>query len=147
MTQPYSVEIGSLLPDSRVYGDRGYAFVPPIPDELRGMSVIRTINDDKPSTSSETFLSFDVNLPVRVYVALDSRIVPAPAWLDSWTKTSLTLTTTDPNPQRVLYMREFAAGRVDLGANHSPATPQHYSMYSVLLKPLVTAVRQWMLYE
>ena len=143
----YQLDI--LLPEKPVYVDRTYEFLAPIPEIYQWQNYIVTLNDDKNSTG-DGFLSFEIDNPATVIVALDDRIDPPPAWLAGWEKRTWCLWTTDSNSGRVLYARDFPAGLVTLGANREESMPTGPSMYSVvLISQGMTNVnsKNWMLYE
>jgi hypothetical protein len=110
-----------------VFIDRGYTYSS-IPSAYVGLDVLQTANGDKCSTG-ESFLSFDVDQAVTVYVAYDVRIPSLPGWLQSWTDTGDEIVDTDTT--RHLYRQDFAAGTVTLGGNEGCS----YSMYTVFLGP------------
>jgi hypothetical protein len=116
-----------------VYGDRAYTFATPIPSDLVGQIYIKTNNSDKDSTTLS--LSFNVNQPVTVVVALAGTITTPPKWLQGWTKRTDQLTTTDVNKGRILYEESFNTGKITLGANRDSSMPTGNSMYSVIVLP------------
>ncbi|MDO5149089.1 MAG: glycoside hydrolase family 98 domain-containing protein [Oscillospiraceae bacterium] len=80
---------------SRLFGDRTLV-CESLPDSLAGAEYIRTACDSK--TVLSQLAGFTASKDAAIYVAMDSRVTnPAPSWLDSWTKTSDVITTTDPN--------------------------------------------------
>lgn len=97
-----------------VYTDRSYTFTQ-VPAELAGKKMIKTANNDKINNSS-TYISFTVNKPVTMYLAIDNRITNLPTWYSTWVKTSLTTSINDNNPSGYsFYRKDFAAGMVVLG--------------------------------
>jgi rhamnogalacturonan endolyase len=89
---------------------------------------VLTANDDKAANITPSFV---VSVPVRVYVAYDTRITPIPTWLSSWVNTARVLVDNAP-VQRKLYSRDFDAGStVTLGPNQGG----NNGMYSVVLVP------------
>ena len=77
------------------------------------------------------FITFDVNQPVRVYVARDTRLESdRPLWLKEFKPTDMVIETSDV-PHRV-YERDFPAGEIQLGVNWAMGG----SMYFVLVEPL-----------
>jgi len=123
--EAYVVFPDGLLPNTLPYIDRTYVFTT-IPAPLTSTTYIQTANNDKNSTGS-TFVSFDVNQPVTVYVAHDDRISTKPAWLNSFTPTGGTLITSDTEFD--LYSQTFPAGTINLGGNRESG--KGGSMYSV----------------
>jgi hypothetical protein len=121
----YEVVSNGLAVGEVVYIDRGYTYTS-VPSSLQGATYIKTANDDKNSTGP-SFVTFDVNQSVTVYVAHSVRITPKPSWLTSWTDTSEDLVTSGPNHH--LYKKNFAAGTVVLGGNEG----SYSSMYSIII--------------
>jgi hypothetical protein len=121
------------------YVDRSFT-LGTIPAALQGATFIRTANDDKgASPGSSSFLRFDVDRDVTVYVAHDDRLA-RPAWLGSgWQQTSLSLRDTDPASAGFrVFRRDFARGRVTLGSN-VPRADNSGSMYTVVVTPRSSA--------
>src|SRR5690606_29130771 len=91
--------------------DRRHRIASPVPASVAGDVFIRTAGDDKNAyPGSSNFLSFDVNVPVRVYVAHDNRM-PRPYWLMSgWTDTGQDLWDSDRAMRGLrLFSRDYAA--------------------------------------
>ncbi|MBN1867625.1 hypothetical protein JW916_10065 [Candidatus Sumerlaeota bacterium] len=139
-------EVGILDAAQLVYADRSYTFIEPVPNGLRGQTYIRTLNDEK-DTTTNPFLSFRVYIPVSVGVAFEQRINPAPSWASDWTATSLRLYTDDVVPERIVYYKNFPAGTIVLGPNRDSGMSPDPSMYTVVVIPFVTDARDWMLFE
>jgi hypothetical protein len=127
----YTVQYNALAVGQPVYVDRDYTFSGVA--SLGGSTYIKTANDDKTSTGS-SFLTFDVNQNVRVYVAHDDREFPKPAWLSAFTDTGENLV---GDTTLSLFVKEFAAGTVTLGGNGFGS--DWYSMYSVVVTPVPAA--------
>jgi hypothetical protein len=108
-----------------VYIDRGYTYST-VPTWLQGATYIKTANGDK-NSSAVSFLTFDVNQDVTVYVAYDSRVTTKPSWLESFTDTGDDLVNTDTTFD--LFAKSYPAGTITLGGNYSGAT----SMYTVII--------------
>lgn len=125
---------GLLQTGQKVYADRTYLFANPVPARFRGQAYLRTMNRDK-DLATAGLLSFTVDQPVTVYLALDSRITVLPLWLKGWTRQTDRLMTGDPTPARTLYAHAFAKGRVTLGPNRDAKLPTGRSMYSVIILP------------
>ena len=129
-TLPANYQWSKLFLREKLYIDRDYTFKE-IPPELEGLDVLQTANDDK-TFANDDFISFYVNIPTVVYIAIDTRIVSLPEWLSDWTSTDLIIDTTDT--PRNLYKKSFATGNITLGGNNS-----NTSMYSVIIQdPLGT---------
>jgi hypothetical protein len=128
----YTVVSSGLVVGAQQYVDRTYT-LSAVPSALAGATFIRTANDDKDAApGSASFLSFDVNADVEVFVALDPRLTP-PAWMQTgWTDTGLDLGSTDNAKQFNVYKRAYAAGRVILGSNVD--APKGLGMYTVAVR-------------
>ncbi len=111
----WSVETAGVQNGSVVFGDREYTFTA-IPAVLDGAEWIRTACDSKSYTGDQA--TFIAGADATVYVALDSRLTDAPAWLGEWEKTNEALTDNgNPIVTYQLYKKDFAAGEtVTLGA-------------------------------
>lgn len=131
----YSVNTVGLAPGAVRYIDRSYVFRDPVPAALRGLVYIRTANADKNAALGQSsFLTFDVNVDVNVFVAHDDRI-PRPAWLDAgFTDTGLDLHDSDGvSVAFSVFSARFPAGRITLGSN-AESSHARASMYSVLIE-------------
>ena len=131
----YQVEYNALQVGRLQYTDRDYVFTL-IPPEYEGLTYIRTANDDKGSHGTR-FLVFKTNRSVRVFVAYDSRIANAPAWLATWQPTGETLWTSNLSGGVAydLFQKDFAAGWIELGGVLHASGNRSRSMYSVLILP------------
>ena len=125
-TQPSEYQWDTLTEGKAVYIDRNYAYTK-VPSAYTGAMMLRTANDDKRATG-DSFLSFDVNQPVTVWVAHDMRITDKPSWLSSWTATGENLLTSDATLE--LFRKDFPTGTVTLGGNGGPSVS---SMYTLLV--------------
>ncbi|HTL94990.1 MAG TPA: Ig-like domain-containing protein, partial [Gemmatimonadaceae bacterium] len=116
----YVAKQGGMVVGAKVYTDRTYKTMSPLPTIVQGATYIQTANNDKVAKPASTsFLSFTVDRAVTVYVAHDNRIAP-PKWLTStFTRTSATITNTDFYGQQHLtvFKRDFPQGKVTLGSN------------------------------
>jgi predicted amidohydrolase len=122
--------VDNLSVGSVEYIDRSYTFTS-VPSSVLKQKYIKTANDDKTSTGTN-FLTFDVNQPVKVYVAHDDRYATKPSWLGSFVDTGDDLIAGGGTFS--LYVREYPAGTVSLGGNKTGTV--NYSMYSVVIVPL-----------
>ena len=85
-----------------------------VPDALAGATMIRTHPDDN-RKRGKNFLHFDINLPAKLYVAVDTRI-EAPDWVAfAFAKTGHTIVTSRDNRSFTVYAKDVPAGRVSLG--------------------------------
>ena len=123
----WNYEVDDLYAGRLWYVDRTYTFTNV--GSYEGLKYIRTANVDKTNTSP-TFLSFDVDRDVTVYVAYDDREPNPPGWLDSWTLTP-DIIETDDLGNRVVYSRYFPAGTITLDGNGGSVG---YSMYNPIIK-------------
>ncbi len=125
---------GGMTVGAKVYTDRTYKTMSPLPIVVQGATYIQTANNDKVAKPGSTsFLSFTVDRAVTVYVAHDNRIA-APKWLTStFTKTTATITNTDYYGQQhlTLFKRSFPQGKVTLGSNVDRTG--NCNMYMVIL--------------
>lgn len=121
----YEVVENGLQSGSLAYIDRSYTFKD-VPASLLGATYIKTANDDKGLTGS-SFITFEVNQDVTVYVAHDNRIATKPSWMASFTDTGEDLVTTDTTLS--IFAKDFSAGTVTLGGNEGGGN----SMYSVII--------------
>lgn len=131
----YEIVEEGLDPGDRRYTDRSYTFESPIPSQLDGKPFIQTANDDKDDNPGDaTYLSFDANQDVTVYVVHDDR-ARIPDWMaDSFKDTGMDLQDSDPNSEGFsVYSATFPAGTVTLGSNLA-ADDQGLSMYSVVVR-------------
>lgn len=87
-------EIGQLTEGARFYTDRPYT-ITSVPDFLDGATFIKTANDDKLRTE-DAFLTAFIKEQAIAYVGYDPRASELPDWLSDWTKTDVTIGTTDP---------------------------------------------------
>lgn len=136
----YSVIENGFSEGAISYTDRDYTFID-IPGFLVGATYIMTANEDKFSTDSE-FLSFDVNLPVSVYIGYSVEYPMRPDWLLSEFRRvsgSYNMYNPDPNPNvwhtltKELYLRDYPPGRVILGGNRNPNDSYNGGMYTVII--------------
>ncbi|HEX6965425.1 MAG TPA: hypothetical protein VF166_06470 [Gemmatimonadaceae bacterium] len=130
----YRVGASGFQAGDSAYTDRAYAVTSPVPSALQGLAYIQTANADKDaSAGSSSFLTFDVNQDVVVYVAHDDK-TPNPKWLTSgFTSTGMQVTLTGHDKPYSVFQKSFAKGTVTLGSNDDSAVDQ--SMYIVLVKP------------
>ena len=109
-----------------VYIDRNYAFSN-VPTWLPGTTYIKVADNDKES-STASFITFDVNQDVIVYVAHDNRITTKPSWMESFTNAGDDLVLNDQS--HGIWKKDFTAGTITLGGN---AGGSNSSMYSIII--------------
>ena len=126
----YSLDL--LAPGKLVYADQSYVFGSQVPQDCLYQLYLKGLNADRDLVSSN-FLSFTVNHPVLVVVAVDDRMVGEPAWLKSWQPRTLPLGTNDSHATRRLYQKSFPAGLVTLGSNRDATMATGNSMYTAII--------------
>ena len=140
-------EFGILNPGEPVYTDRDLIFTEPMPDLYRGQTYILTRNQQKAETA-QPFLTFSVFVPVTVALAVDPRLQPLPGWASDWRPRHERLETTDVAPGRLVYIKDFEPGTVELGPNRDVGESNDPSMYSVVILPRIRSrADAWLLYE
>ena len=123
--QTYEIVQNGLQEGVLVYIDRTYTYSS-TPASVQGATYIKTANGDKGSSGS-SFITFDVNKEVNVYVAHDDRITTKPSWMTSFNDTGDDLVTTDTSFS--LFSKDYVAGSVTLGGNEGSGN----SMYAVIV--------------
>jgi polygalacturonase len=120
-----------LQPGEEMYGDRTFT-VASVPAGLAGATWIRTANASK-TVTTDPLVSFTINVPAMVSVAVDTRLGRRP-WMDSsWADTGLQLTDTEGSSTRTfeVYQKAFQAGTVTLGPDADTANSA--SMYTIIV--------------
>ena len=118
-----------------IYGDREFTFTE-LPTELDGAEGILTACDAK-KTDAE-LAEFTAGADLMAYILLDTRVTPAPEWLNDWTKTELTATASN-DVTYVVYSKEIAQGEtVTLGTNGMSGSCVNYT---VLVTAANTTIR------
>ena len=123
-----SYEISKLNEGETFFTDRPYT-VTDVPEFLQGASFIKPPNDDKSLTTGGNFMTVYLKEQAIAYVAYDPRSTQLPAWLSDWTKTDLTIGTTDPgSPFYEVYSKRvpsaiFASYRNQLRIGANLAAP------------------------
>ncbi len=116
--------------DSLLFGDREITAIE-IPKNLIGTEIIRTACDSKMYT--DDLGTFTADSDISVYVAIDSRVSPIPAWLKSWQKTDSGITSTG-DLKFVVYKKDFKSGEnAVLGMNGGSGDNTNYF---ILAKPV-----------
>ncbi len=112
---------------SQIYGDRDFTYTA-LPAELVGAEAIMTACDSKAATGDVA--AFTALQDMTAYVLLDTRVTTTPAWLSSWTKTTLTASASN-DVNYVIYTRDFSAGdTVTLGENGQTASCVNYTFFA-----------------
>ena len=119
----YEVSYYGLAEGEAIYTDRSFVFTD-VPEAFAGMTYIKTANNDKTETQ-DPYITFDINIPATVYVAVDVRA--SPSWLSSWTEEGTMISTDDTDFD--IYSKRFSEGQVAIGGNGCVAC----SMYSIIV--------------
>jgi hypothetical protein len=118
----------NLQPGDLMYGDRTIT-VASVPTALTGAAWIQTANSSKSATENP-LVTFAINTPATVAVAVDTRLGRL-SWMDSsWTDSGLQLTDSEPTPRTFeVFTKTFPAGTVTLGPQADETNDS--SMYTV----------------
>ncbi|MEM1295733.1 MAG: PVC-type heme-binding CxxCH protein [Verrucomicrobiota bacterium] len=130
--------VGTMRIGEPYYIDRDYR-IRGFPDFLSGASMILTSNQDDGS-SGDDFLRFETPLDVSVYVAHDERVQIKPNWLGEFGDSDSVLVADDGTYR--LFVKDFPAGKIELGGNTHDGKPGGKGNYVVVLKarpPATTA--------
>ncbi len=115
----------SLAEGDLLFGDRDVTYTA-IPEALLGAEVVNTPCDAKAATDNQAIVTAAKD--ITLYVALDNRVNPIPAWLGTWTKTDMTIAN---NKDVVfdLYALDVAAGEsVTIGGNGQASGCVNYTL-------------------
>jgi hypothetical protein len=143
--QPSRYRLVALQPGQAAYIDHG-ARLAGVPTARVGCSSVQTAFADRDQLVS---LSFVLAQPARVYVAHDQRLRKKPDWLRNFARTGESWQVSGVDETGAMsdfdvYVRDYPAGLVDLGANTnwSPTTrilrdviPKNVAMYLVCVDP------------
>jgi hypothetical protein len=104
-------------------------------EELKALApatVVSELTEDEKHVLATEHVSFNVNVPVTVYVVRDARLKDDPFWLTSekFTQTALLMKVNEDAFD--VWRKDFDAGRVGLGVNSLSGLGDHYF---VVLKP------------
>lgn len=127
----YNFGKGSLL-----FGDRSLT-CEALPSTLSGCEYIRTACDSKLVTSD--LGTFETGAATTIYIAMDTRVTASlPAWLADWTKTEMSVSTTDAASNSLtlaIYQKSFSAGEtVKLGTNGGNGNSVNYIVLASSVK-------------
>ena len=126
------IQVGDLI-----YTDREAMTYLSLPEEVIGCEAIRTPCSAKNMTGNQAF--FTAAKDCEVYVALDTRVDPAPDWISGYTVTDLEAQNSQDVTYR-LYKAQFSAGDiVTLGRNATSTRTTNYTVFLKAVKPAVTA--------
>ncbi|MFQ5965361.1 MAG: fibronectin type III domain-containing protein [Candidatus Scalinduaceae bacterium] len=123
--KPYEVVQSGIHNGELVYIDRTYTYSN-VPTLIEGAIYIKTANGDKASTSS-SFITFEVNQDVTVYIAHDDRITTKPSWMTSFTDTGDDLVIAARTHS--IWKKDFTTSTITLGGNEGGGN----SMYTVII--------------
>jgi hypothetical protein len=101
---------------------------------LQNLPMIQTAMGDAGTTTANN-LTFTLDKPGTVYVAVDKALTTLPAFLSGWTLTSESagINNTASSAFNV-YSKQFSAGSVTLGGNIQPPASGSANMYVVFIK-------------
>lgn len=118
----WSIQYG-VTSGSTFFGDRDVTYKT-IPTYLEGAEYLVTAADSKAYANDLGVFTAGAN--ISVYIALDKRVDPAPAWLSTWENTGESLINSK-DVEFALYKREVKAGEtVTLGTNGQSASCVNY---------------------
>jgi hypothetical protein len=147
----YVVDHSNLKKVSKQYIDRDYMFNY-IPEFLQGQTHIQTAGNDKHIDEDKPCLSFDVTVPVTVYILYGDILRLIPSWLKEYkdTKWKVTRNIESCNVSTLkgiftLFTKDFQAGKITLNGNLSKKMAKDpefkkmkgtkFCMYSVVVVP------------
>ncbi len=122
----YQIVVDGLQNGARAYVDRKQHKYSAVPAALNGATYIKTANSDNKSKAA-SFLTFDVNQDVTVYVAHDDRITAKPSWLG--TETTFDDIVISGNTFSI-FASDYLAGTITLGNNQGG---RKTNMYTVVI--------------
>ena len=109
-----------------VYGDRDVTFAN-LPAELIDSESVTAACDAKYTAGD--LASFTASTDVTVYVGMDTRVSPLPAWLSGWSETALRFQNSS-GVEYLCYAKDFSAGEsVTLGTNGQSASCVNYAVF------------------
>ncbi len=117
----YDIAVGS-----QIFGDRTAerCAVSELSPELAGAEFVMTACDAKSLTSDLAILTAGAD--ITVYAAFDKRVAEAPAWLASWEKTALSISSSN-DIEFVVYSKKLAAGEsLTIGTNGQSSGCMNY---------------------
>jgi lysophospholipase L1-like esterase len=117
------------------YVDDGYKLTD-IPLLLQDGIWIQTANANV-EDSSDTYIEFEVDRAVRVYVAYDTNAVSRPSWMNGFQDTGMRVGTDNPQaPQHAVFSRDYPGGAIQLGGNKAVGAAGASANYIAIVKPL-----------
>lgn len=125
-----------LAVGSTIFGDRDFTYTA-VPDTLLGAEYVQTACDSK--TFSGELATLTAGEDTTLYIAYDTRLGSAPAWLGSWENTGMTLSTSN-DVTFALVAKSVAAGEiVALGDNTTGSGVIGYTIFAQS-KPIETTI-------
>ncbi|MCG8406884.1 MAG: Ig-like domain-containing protein [Phycisphaerales bacterium] len=127
-------QVATLSTGDTYFLDRDFT-ITQMPPFLEGSLGIKTENDDK-AVANPVWVTFEVDIPVEVYVAYDTRATSLPAWMNGFIETGDIIGVSDQAQiSAVLYKKTYPPGGVMLGGNLTPPAAGAFSNYFVLVVP------------
>lgn len=110
--------VNTLIQGEYQYMDRSYQFNY-IPEEINGLTHIKTCGNDKLISEKDVCLSFDVNCEVDVFILFGDKFPTVPEWLNQFEQMRLNVTRQDSKIDNLkgyfsLYRKTFPKGTVTL---------------------------------
>uniref|UniRef100_UPI00356B3B47 GDSL-type esterase/lipase family protein n=1 Tax=Thioalkalivibrio sp. TaxID=2093813 RepID=UPI00356B3B47 len=134
-TEPPYLKQNLLETGNAYYVDRDYTLAD-IPETLVDGIWIATANNQANESAAES-ITFDVDRPVRVFVAYDAGASALPNWMSEFVAAGISVSTTNPDaPTFEVYRRDYPAGEVALGGNMADGAAGANANYVVIVKPL-----------
>lgn len=123
-----SWSIGASLGSGQLlFGDRDVTFTE-VPEALVGAEYIITACDSK--NVSGDLAQFTAGADMTLYVALDSRVTAAPAWMSGYEKTSMTVAN-NKDVSFVVYSKSVNSGeKITLGTNGQSSGCVNYTVFA-----------------
>lgn len=116
-----------LAVGSAVFGDRDFTYTA-IPETLLGAEYVQTACDSK--TFSGELATLTVTENTTLYVAYDTRLGSAPAWLNSWEDTGMTLSTSNNVTFALMAKSVTADETIFLGDNTTGSGVIGYTIFA-----------------
>ncbi|MCM1132049.1 MAG: carbohydrate-binding protein [Ruminococcus flavefaciens] len=117
-----NAQVGSLI-----FGDRDFT-IATIPECLKGAEIMKTSCDAKSATGNT--LVFTAGEETDIYVGVDTRVENMPEFLDGWTKTDETFTSSN-DVTFVLYKRTFGKMKpVVIGSNGQSTYCVNFTLFA-----------------
>lgn len=110
-------------------------------EELKALTtstVAAELTDDEKHVLATEHLSFDVNIPVTVFVVRDARLKDDPFWLATEGYENTPIRVKVDEVEFDVWRKDFEAGRIGLGVNSLSGAGDHYF---VVLKPQLADAR------